>query len=138
MVGVAQIAGILAVASHLHGVREGYRRPKRWIVRLSRFISLETMIAAGIGLGAIGFAVLIGVVLAWWSRNFGRAVSVLPAVIGSLLMTLGAQNVLGGFLLAIVSGNEANFLDPQPIKSAESGDGAEPSHPSPLPSQPPA
>jgi glycosyltransferase involved in cell wall biosynthesis len=110
MVGVSHIAGILAVASHLHGVRAGYRRPKTWIVRLSRWITLETMILAGAGSILAGLAVLSVVVVSWSARNFGPAYSVLPVVIGALLTTLGAQNVLGGFLLAIVGGNEARFL----------------------------
>jgi len=36
---------------------------------------------------------------------------VLPAVLGTLMMTLGVQNILGGFMLSIISGNEARFLD---------------------------
>jgi hypothetical protein len=32
-------------------------------------------------------------------------------VFGTLLVTLGAQNLLGGFLLAIVGGNQARFLE---------------------------
>jgi hypothetical protein len=38
--------------------------------------------------------------------------SVLPVVVGTLLMSLGAQNILGGFLLAIIGGNESQFLSP--------------------------
>jgi hypothetical protein len=36
---------------------------------------------------------------------------VLPAVVGTLLITLGAQTIFGGFLLAIINGNEARFLE---------------------------
>jgi hypothetical protein len=133
MIGVAQIAAILAGASHLHGLREGYRRPKPWIARLSRVVSLETMIMVGLGLTAAGLAILVGVTLAWWSRHFGRAGSVLPAVIGSLLMTLGAQNILGGFLLAIVSGNEAKFLDASPLGVHEPSESLDPGHGGPPP-----
>ncbi len=46
----------------------------------------------------------------WSARNFQRAYSVLPAVLGTLLITLGAQTILGGFLLSIINGNEAKFL----------------------------
>jgi hypothetical protein len=35
---------------------------------------------------------------------------VLPAVIGTTLIVVGVQNALGGFLLAILNGNEAEFL----------------------------
>jgi len=113
MGGRGHIAGILAVASHLHGVRAGYRAPKRWLVGLARWITLETMILAGVASILAGLAVLLAVVASWSARHFGPTYSVLPVVIGALLTTLGAQNVLGGFLLAIVSGNEARFLRPR-------------------------
>jgi glycosyltransferase involved in cell wall biosynthesis len=120
MVGVGHNAMILAFACHLLGVRGGYRRPKPWIKRLSRLVNLETMILTGLGLFLVGVAVLVGIVLSWWARDFGPARFVLPAVCGALLMTLGVQNILGGFLLSIVSGHEARFLavDPQPQKPA--------------------
>jgi hypothetical protein len=53
---------------------------------------------------------LVAVAFAWSARGFGPADSVLPVVLGVLLVTLGAQNAMGGFLLAILGGNEAHFL----------------------------
>jgi len=50
------------------------------------------------------------VVVDWSSRDFGPTYSVLPIVLGTLLITLGAQTVLGGFILAIIGGNDAKFL----------------------------
>jgi hypothetical protein len=50
------------------------------------------------------------VTLSWSARDFGPTYSILPAVTGTLLVTIGIQNVFGGFLLAIVGGNEARFL----------------------------
>jgi glycosyltransferase involved in cell wall biosynthesis len=116
MLGVSHIAGILAVASHLHGVRAGYRVPKPWVLTASRWITLETMILTGAASMLAGLAVLIVVVVSWTRRDFGPTYSVLPVVVGTLLTTLGAQNVLGGFLLAIVGGNEARFLQAEPAR----------------------
>jgi len=93
------------------GVRAGYRRPKAWILGLSQWITLETMIFAGLLSIALGFSDLVWVVVQWSARDFTRAHSVLPAVLGTLLVTLGAQNILGGFLLSIIGGNDARFLD---------------------------
>ena len=69
---------------------------------------------------ALGLAGLVWVVIAWTGRGFGPADTVLPAVLGTLFVALGAQNVLGGFLLAIVGGNEARFLygDDRPAASS--------------------
>lgn len=114
MVGLGHLSGILAVASHLYGLRAGYRLPKPSILRLSRWITLETMIVVGVTLGGLGLADLVWVVADWSAREFARAPSVLPAVGGTLLVTLGAQTILGGFLLAIINGNDAHFLDAPP------------------------
>ena len=110
MVGLAHISALLSVASHLYGVRAGYRRPKAWLTKLGRWVTLETMIGVGLVFGVLGVADLIGVLVAWSARDFGRAFTVLPAVLGTLMLTLGAQNILGGFMLAIINGNEARFL----------------------------
>jgi glycosyltransferase involved in cell wall biosynthesis len=119
MVGVSHIAMILAFATHLYGVREGYRRPKSWLVGLSGWITLESMVIAGGGLILAGLIVLGLVLVQWGGRDFGPTYSVWPAVVGTLLFTLGAQNTLGGFLLAIVGGNQARFLEYQAPELAE-------------------
>ena len=113
MVALGHMAGILAMASHLYGLRAGYRRAQPWIQSLARWVTLETMITGGLTLAALGLANLLWVVADWSAREFGRAPSVLPAVTGTLLITLGAQTILGGFLLSIVNGNEAKFLREQ-------------------------
>jgi glycosyltransferase involved in cell wall biosynthesis len=112
LVGVSHIAILLACATHLYGVREGYRRPKPWLIGLSKWINLESMVIVGGVLIVSGLAVLSLILLQWEGRDFGPTFSVWPAVVGTLLLTLGAQNALGGFLLAIVGGNQARFFEP--------------------------
>lgn len=111
MVGGSHLATILTFATHLYGVREAYRRANPVVVTLARWVNLETMIVTGVGSGMIGLAILIAVLLGWSASGMAPADSVLPAVLGTLLVTLGAQNLLGGFLLAIVGGNQARFLE---------------------------
>lgn len=91
-------------------MKEGYRRPHRLIGTVARWITLESMLLFGAGLALTGVGVLIAVVVAWSARDFGPTYSVLPIVLGTLLITLGAQTVLGGFILAIIGGNDAKFL----------------------------
>jgi hypothetical protein len=116
MLGVAHNAALLAAAAHLYGVREGYRRPGRSHARLARFVSLETMLGAGLAMAAGGIAVL-GLVVGYWSlHRFGPIGSVLPAVIGTSLLAIGTQTALGGFLLSVIGGNEAAFLQARPAR----------------------
>lgn len=110
MVSIGHISLVLGGAAHLFGVRAGYRIPKSWLARMSGWLNLETMLATGVAIAAVGFLLLGGVAVAWFKRSFGAADSVLPAVLGTLCLSLGAQNVLGGFLLSVIGGNEARFV----------------------------
>src|SRR5437879_3285584 len=71
MMSVSQISAILAAATHLYGVRAGYRPPKPWVVALSRWLTLETMLGTGAVSIALGLAILVWAVAAWSSRGFG-------------------------------------------------------------------
>ena len=106
---VSHTAALLAAAGHLYGVREGYRRrTERWQA-LCRWVSLERMLIAGAGC-LVGGLILLGYLLSYWSANeFAPIVNVLPAVLGTSLAVIGAQNVLGGFLLSIINGNNADL-----------------------------
>jgi len=111
MVAVSHNAALFGFASYLLGVRSGYRRPGGWMAKLARSVTLETTLIAGVLLMLVGFAVLVAVAYSWLARNFGPAPRVLPAVLGTLLMTLGVQTIFGGFIFSIVSGHEARFLE---------------------------
>jgi hypothetical protein len=110
LAGISHLAFILSMTGHLYGIKAGYRRSGRGTALLGRLLSLETMLISGLALIAAGIATLTVVTLSWSARDFSATYSVLPAVGGALLVTLGIQNVFGGFLLAIVGGNEARFL----------------------------
>lgn len=116
---VSHMAAILALAGHIYGVKEGYRRAGPGTARINGLVTLETMLVGGLALIAAGAIVLTAVVLAWSARDFGQTYTVVPAVAGTFLITLGVQNVFGGFLLAIVSGNEARFLQAEKVARPE-------------------
>lgn len=123
-------AMILGLAAHLYGVREGYRPRGGRMARLARILSLESMLVSGLVLALAGLTVLLGVSLSWSARDFAPVYSVLPPVGGTLLLMLGLQNVFGGFLLSVIGGNEARFL--QPAAGASDDHHANPAMP-PLP-----
>jgi len=110
LLGTGHIAGLLAVASHLYGVRQGYRVPKAATRRLARIVTLETMLISGIVMAGAGAALLAAVAIYWSASGFDQLGNIFPVVAGTALIVLGMQNILGGFLLSIISGNEAAFL----------------------------
>ena len=118
VLSLSHMATILAVAARIYGVKQGYRAPSgRWNA-LRRRLSLETMLLSGVALIGGGAAILVAVALAWQSRDFGASQSVVGPVFGTLLVTLGMQNFLGGFLLAIVGGNEASLMQSEVAEDA--------------------
>ena len=55
----------------------------------------------------------------YWSQHHFPAIrSALPAAVGAALLVVGAQNALGGFLLAIINGHEAEFLKAETLPTA--------------------
>lgn len=113
LLGLSHVAALLAASTYLYGRRAGYRLPSGRADFLASWVTLETMLLSGGMLFALGVAILL-MVFGFWSQNHFQAIkSVLPAVVGATLVVLGAQNALGGFLMAIVNGNEAEFLRPR-------------------------
>ncbi len=107
---LSHIGIVLALAGQLYGIRERYRSAPGFLKSLVPWLTLETMLISGLGAIAAGLAILIGVVVYWSVHNLGPIANVLPAVAGTCAIAIGVQNMLGGFLLAIVGGNEAAFL----------------------------
>ena len=122
LVEIGHISAIFALACYLYGIREGYRRPDHWTALLSRWVSLETMVVAGLAAILAGIGILIAVIVYWSAHRFVAIDSVLPAVIGTSLFAIGIQTIFGGFLLAVISGNKAEFLRGPADQLAADGD----------------
>jgi glycosyltransferase involved in cell wall biosynthesis len=105
---------VLALAGQLYGIRERYRSAPAWLAPLAPWLTLEAMLIAGLASILAGLVVLVAVLAHWTAHNLAPIPSVLPAVLGTCALAIGMQNVLGGFLLAIVSGNSAEFLQARP------------------------
>lgn len=109
----------MALATHLYASRSGWSPPARWMFAFGRLLSLESFILSGIaliGAAALGIVTIAGY---WSSIDYQPLSTVLPVVIASLLGSIGIQTLFAGFLLAVISGHQANFLSdleaPEPI-----------------------
>jgi len=120
LLGLSHIGFLFAASTHLYGRRAGYRPKSGRLDALASWFTLESMLIAGVALIAAGLALLICVVGYWSQHHFSAIRSALPAAAAAALLVVGAQNALGGFLLAVVNGNEAEFLKPEAGPRAES------------------
>jgi hypothetical protein len=107
---LGHMGGLMAVAAHLFGVRQGYRRPRQWLLRLRAVLNLETLLISGGLLIACAATGMIATGYFWSASSFAALPSTLPVALAGTLGVIGMQNIFGAFLLAIIGGNEADFL----------------------------
>ena len=107
---VGHMAGLMAVASHLYGVRAGYRLPKSWLRAGQRLLTLESCVIAGLALMTGSMAAMAAIAVYWGAGSFAALPSILPVALAGVAGTIGLQTLFGGFLLAVIGGNEASFV----------------------------
>lgn len=107
---LGHFAAIMAVATHLYGVRTGYRRLRPAFDRWSHMLTLETALMVSVVLvgGAALWLGLIGI--RWRGGGFLPLPSVLPLVLALASAAVGVQTALGGFLISILAGHDAIFV----------------------------
>lgn len=100
-------AVLFAILTKIYAQREGFRIPRsRNFDRLQKRISLESGTVVGLLLFVIGLAVAVVQLNGWASAGFGPldAGSTLRAAIpAALLMMLGAQTIMAGMFLGVLS-----------------------------------
>lgn len=112
---IGHLAAVMALASHFHGVRRGYRRLRPSLRRIAPLLTLELALGCGTLLMAASGMAFAWIGWRWAASGYVAPPSVLPVVLSSATGALGLQTALGGFLMAIVSGHEAQFVRPQTL-----------------------
>ncbi len=110
LITVGHLAAIMAIASHIYGVRSGYLAMKPMVRKLRRVMRLETMLATGLALIVAAVGGFVVVASAWSARGYIALSDTLPLVLSCMSGVLGWQTIFGGFLLAVVGGHDADFL----------------------------
>lgn len=110
LLAVGHTAGMMSLASHLYGVSSGYRMPKPWLLRRRGLLSLESCVVGGLALIVAAVAVMAAVASLWGAGSFAALPSILPVAMAGVAGTVGLQTVFGGFLFAVLAGNDADFL----------------------------
>lgn len=121
LVSIGHLSFLLALSAHLYGIRAGYRAPTRVTRLAARVANLETMLLSGLGLFGLGAVILGFVYLQWINRDYQSLANVLLPTLGTLGLTLGMQNMLGGFLLAIIGGHKASFFEGGAVDGGKGG-----------------
>jgi hypothetical protein len=115
---IGHFAAMMAVATHLHGVRHGYRRLRPLLRRWSHVFTLETMLIGGTAMVVIGLIGMVAITLYWSNGSFAALPNTLPLILAAVVGTTGAQTMFGGFLLSIIAGHDARLLPAEHIVPA--------------------
>ena len=98
---------LFGVLTKLYAEREGFRLPRgRNFTWLARRMTLEVLALAGLGLFLVGLVGLIVQLVAWGNQGYGpldAADTVRVAVPAALMMILGAQTIMAGLFLGILT-----------------------------------
>ncbi|HEX9159096.1 MAG TPA: glycosyltransferase family 2 protein [Rhizomicrobium sp.] len=100
---------LMALATHLYGVRRGYRRLNPLLGKLLETITLENALIFGVVMVIVSVVAFSGITARWSAHGFMALPSILPLVLATVLGTTGVQTALGGFLLAIIADNGARL-----------------------------
>ncbi|WP_298199676.1 glycosyltransferase family 2 protein [Novosphingobium sp.] len=105
-------AALASLAGHLFSARAGYRPLRPAISRIAGLLTLEHALIVGglLVLASIGSFVAIGV--NWSAAGFAAPRSILPTTVAAVAGAVGLQTMLGGFLLAMLSGHSERFVQP--------------------------
>lgn len=104
-------SAIMALATHLHGVRQGYRQLRPKLQRLDGVLTLESALITGGLLILIAIAAAAAIGLWWSSLGFTALPSTVPLLLAAVTGVIGMQTALGGVLIAVIGGHEARFVD---------------------------
>ncbi|UAJ80571.1 glycosyltransferase family 2 protein [Leifsonia sp. ZF2019] len=100
-------AVLFAILTKIYAQHEGFRIPRsRNFDRLERRISLESAAVAGVILFVLGLAIAVVQFSFWASGGFGALdanATLRIAIPASLLMILGAQTIMAGMFLGVLS-----------------------------------
>ena len=103
---------LCAAATHLHGVRSGYRRLHPLFARIGPAFTLETMLLLGAGLVLTSLVGLGAIGASWIGSGLAALDSQLPLTLAVMTGAIGMQTLIGGFMLAIIAGNDNRFTPP--------------------------
>lgn len=106
--GIVGFQGVsFAILTKLYAEREGFRLPRsRSFAWFAQRATLESFSLAGLALFVVGLIVLIIQIVSWGQTGFGAQdaqATLRVAIPGSLFMVLGAQTIMTGMFIGILT-----------------------------------
>ncbi len=109
MLTTGHFAAIMALATHLYGVRQGYRPLRAVFYRIGPVFTLENFLITGTAMIAVSVTALLAIFFWWGALGFTALPTILPFLVTIVVGIIGIQTTLSGILLAIINGHDVNF-----------------------------
>ena len=96
---------VFAVFTKVFAMREGFHPPNRNYSAMFRYVQLETGLALGALMFALGVAGIVIAVLSWGAVGFGALdprLTMREIIPAAVLLTLGVQTIFASFFLSIL------------------------------------
>ena len=103
--------GFFGLAASIYATKEGWRPPSPIMRMVPALARLEYWMLAGALLSLAGLTMIGWVIANWAATGFGTLNAVRQLSAGFMLLVLGVQAFFGGFLLSIISGARARFVE---------------------------
>jgi glycosyltransferase involved in cell wall biosynthesis len=113
LAALGHLALIMALATHLHGVNQGYRKMRPLLRKYGSVLTLEAALLAGVGLLAVSGGGFLLTGYNWAQGGYVALPSALPMTLAAAIGAIGCQSLMGGFLLAIIAGHKAQIVAQQ-------------------------
>lgn len=107
---VGHLAAVMALATHLYGVKSGYRPLRPVLHKLAPLLTLEHALVTGSAFMMSSIVAFGYTGWRWVTGGFDAPPSVLPVTAAAAAAALGLQTIFGGFLIAIMSGHDSRFV----------------------------
>lgn len=111
---ISHILFLFGMAGLIHGIQAGYRKQPNWWPLIARFSTLESSLLLGGSIALLGLAGIAVIGVDWIAVDFASPNRIRELVASCALLIIGIQHLFGGFLLAIIGGNRADYLSAPP------------------------
>lgn len=99
----------LGMITLIYSAQRGLYPQPAWFSRISKHISLERMLLAGLLVALVGFGIELSILIHWIMSGFGELTQFRMAMFGLMWILLGAETGFNSFVLGLLT-NEVETL----------------------------
>ncbi|WP_420382968.1 glycosyltransferase family 2 protein [Novosphingobium sp.] len=109
LITTGHFSALMALAAHFYGAAQGFRPLRSVFRRWEKILTLESALMVGGSMVAAAIVSFIAIVFWWGAHQFSALPTMLPLLVSVITGVVGMQTALGGLLLAVIGGHNAQL-----------------------------